>query len=127
MLQQISLLPASKVEIKRALVGMSHMTSGQFPRDIAADGKLRKDYSYLAFFVDDWLSRLEVDVRHDHEEILNWCNRFEKGKNTEIERPKLCVTRLSELSDVALAKRKASRDFVALGVEFDCLTSTAGA
>jgi hypothetical protein len=123
-LQPISLLPASKDEIKCALVGLSRRISGQFPRDIVAEGELREGYSCLAFFLDDRLARREAAIRRDKEELRKWCRRFEKGEITETELPKLGVTRPSQFTDVVVATQKATEDFIALGLEFDRLTGT---
>ena len=119
MLHPISLLPASKNEIKRALVRMSRQALTDPELDGLWRDLLRMGYSYLALFVPDHLARLDLDFWKSEKEYLSQSERFKKGETIAF---KSLADLLQDLPPHIEAHIRAVDDFFVLGMEFDRLT-----
>jgi hypothetical protein len=111
----ISLLPAPKDEIKRAL-----LAEARGPRvDSHVRDVLRTAYSFLALFVNDEAARLDSDFWNS---AGKWAekatNQAEGSKNLPL------AAEFNHAPDTLEAHTKSMDDFVALGLEFDHLTGT---
>jgi len=119
MLHPISLLPASKNEIKRAFVRMSRDALTDPQLDNLWRDLLRMGYSYLALFVPDHLARPELDFWKLEREYVSQCKRFNKGETIAFSS---IADLIEDLPPHIEAHIRATDDFFVLGLEFDRLT-----